>query len=72
MALSGRGNRRSTADTIWPGFVDAMTTMLLVVMFLLTIFTVVQAVLREKITSQDGELNQLTLEIASLADALGM
>ena len=72
MALSGRGNRRSTADTIWPGFVDAMTTMLLVVMFLLTIFTLVQAVLREKITSQDGELNQLTLEIASLADALGM
>ena len=72
MALSGRGNRRSTADTIWPGFVDAITTMLLVVMFLLTIFTVVQAVLREKITSQDGELNQLTLEIASLADALGM
>ena len=72
MALSGRGNRRSTADTIWPGFVDAMTTMLLVAMFLLTIFTVVQAVLREKITSQDGELNQLTLEIASLADALGM
>ena len=72
MALSGRGNRRSTADTIWPGFVDAMTTMLLVVMFLLTIFTVDQAVLREKITSQDGELNQLTLEIASLADALGM
>ncbi|MDA1042852.1 MAG: peptidoglycan -binding protein [Proteobacteria bacterium] len=72
MALSGRGNRRSTADTIWPGFVDAMTTMLLVVMFLLTIFIVVQAVLREKITSQDGVLNQLTLEIASLADALGM
>ncbi|MDA0355532.1 MAG: peptidoglycan -binding protein [Proteobacteria bacterium] len=72
MALSGRGNRRSTADTIWPGFVDAMTTMLLVVMFLLTIFIVVQAVLREKITSQDGALNQLTLEIASLADALGM
>ncbi|MEZ7813349.1 MAG: chemotaxis protein MotB [Paracoccaceae bacterium] len=72
MALSGRGNRRSAADTIWPGFVDAMTTMLLVVMFLLTIFIVVQAVLRDKITTQVSELSQLTQQISSLADALGM
>lgn len=57
---------------IWPGFVDAVTTLLMVLMFVLTIFTVMQSVLRETITTQTDELDTLTAQIAGLADALGL
>ncbi|WP_136682445.1 peptidoglycan -binding protein [Falsirhodobacter xinxiangensis] len=71
MALSRRG-ARGRESQIWPGFVDAMTALLLVLMFVLTIFLVVQSVLRDTITSQDTELDQLTAQVASLADTLGL
>ena len=57
---------------IWPGFVDAVTTLLMVLMFVLTIFTVMQSVLRDTITTQDTELTSLTAQVAQLADALGL
>lgn len=71
MALSRRTGQRFQAN-IWPGFVDAMTGLLLVLMFVLTIFMVVQFVLRETITGQESEMNQLNAEIAKLAQALGL
>jgi chemotaxis protein MotB len=71
MALSRRTGQRFQAS-IWPGFVDAMTGLLLVLMFVLTIFMVVQSVLRETITGQEHELDALSTEIAALADALGL
>jgi chemotaxis protein MotB len=71
MALSRRNGKRFEAN-IWPGFVDAMTALLLVLVFVLSIFMIVQFMLSEKITSQDSELNQLTGEVASLAQALGL
>ena len=52
----GRG-RRETAT--WPGFVDAMTGLLLVLMFVLTIFTVVQFTLRDQISGQETQLGDL-------------
>ena len=71
MALSRRsGNRFQGA--IWPGFVDAMTGLLLVLMFVLTIFMVVQFVLRETISGQASKLDALSAEVAALADALGL
>ncbi|MDP2740741.1 MAG: peptidoglycan -binding protein [Pseudorhodobacter sp.] len=72
MGLSRRGNGRGASETIWPGFVDAMTALLMVLMFVLTIFMVVQSVLRDTITTQDHELDALTEQVASLADALGL
>ena len=45
-------SRRRDASMIWPGFVDAVTTLLMVMMFVLTIFTVMQVVLRDTITTQ--------------------
>ena len=57
MALSRRTGQRFQAN-IWPGFVDAMTALLLVLMFVLTIFMVVQAVLRDTITVQDATLSE--------------
>ena len=71
MALSRRTGTRFQAS-IWPGFVDAMTGLLLVLMFVLTIFMVMQFVLRETITGQESRLSQLTAEVASLAQALGL
>ena len=78
MALSRRSGQRFQAS-IWPGFVDAMTGLLLVLMFVLTIFMVIQFVLRETITGQADELSRqsdqldvLSAELAELAAALGM
>jgi chemotaxis protein MotB len=83
-----RPHRSSSAQrfsaTIWPGFVDAMTALLMVLMFVLTIFMVVQSVLREQITTQDDtisdqgvtisrqerQLEDLGRQVAALGDAL--
>ncbi len=66
------GGRRRDSSMIWPGFVDAVTTLLMVLMFVLTIFTVMQSVLRDTISTQDTELNALTDQLTGLADALGL
>ena len=71
MALSRRTGARFQAS-IWPGFVDAMTGLLLVLMFVLTIFMAVQFVLRETISGQEVELNELAGNVAALAQALGL
>ena len=71
MALSRRTGQRFQGS-IWPGFVDAMTGLLLVLMFVLTIFMVIQFVLRETISGQETELNSLSAEIAAIAEALGL
>lgn len=71
MALSRRAGARFQAS-IWPGFVDAMTGLLLVLMFVLTIFMVVQFVLTEQISGQETELDELSTEVAALAQALGL
>ncbi|WP_183530085.1 peptidoglycan -binding protein [Yoonia ponticola] len=71
MALSRRSSGRFQ-NAIWPGFVDAMTGLLLVLMFVLTIFMVIQFVLRETITGQENQLNDLSTEVAALSSALGL
>ena len=71
MALSRRTGARFQAS-IWPGFVDAMTGLLLVLMFVLTIFMVVQFVRTEQISGQETELDELSSEVAALAQALGL
>ena len=85
MALSRRTGVRFQAS-IWPGFVDAMTGLLLVLMFVLTIFMVIQFVLQETIKGQGSELDLLSSsiqqkdlelskfsdQISTLGTALGM
>ena len=71
MALSRRGAGRFSAQ-IWPGFVDAMTALILVLFFVLSIFMIVQFVLRDTITDQGEQLDQLSVQVANLADALGL
>ncbi|MEO1108779.1 MAG: peptidoglycan -binding protein [Pseudomonadota bacterium] len=71
MALSRRTGQRFQGS-VWPGFVDAMTGLLMVLTFVLTIFMVVQFVLRETISGQEDELTALADEVAALAGALGL
>jgi chemotaxis protein MotB len=71
MALARRGTQRIAAS-IWPGFVDVITALVLVLFFVLSIFMIVQFVLRDTIAGQEGEIDSLAREIAGLADALGM
>jgi len=70
MALSRRSSGRFQS-AIWPGFVDAMTGLLLVLMFVLTIFMVIQFVLRETISGQESELDNLSNELSFVSAALG-
>ena len=72
MAIMRRGGRQQFSATIWPGFVDAMTALLMILMFVLTIFMIVQFVLQKKITTQDTQLNYLSQQVSSLAKALGL
>ena len=69
MALS---RRRREEPNIWAGFVDAVTTLLMVMMFILTILTVAQSVLRDTINTQSSELSELNAQVAQLAEALGL
>ncbi|MCP1169812.1 hypothetical protein NHG85_14955, partial [Limimaricola sp. ASW11-118] len=71
MGLKRRSSNRFQA-AIWPGFVDAMTGLLLVLMFVLTVFTVMQFALRDTITGQADELDALGGEIERLSRALGL
>ncbi|MFD1796186.1 peptidoglycan -binding protein [Paracoccus aurantiacus] len=72
MALSrGRGGNRFSA-TIWPGFVDAMTALLMVLMFVITIFMVVQSALRDTVDRQESQLGQLSDQVAGLSSTLSV
>jgi chemotaxis protein MotB len=70
MALRARGNRFH--GSIWPGFVDAMGALLMIVFFVLSIFMVLQYVLKDTITGQKSDIDNLSLQVSSLADALGL
>jgi chemotaxis protein MotB len=71
MALSSRRGGRFPAQ-IWPGFVDAMTALILVLFFVLSIFMIVQFVLQETVTDQGQQLDTLSAQVATLADSLGL
>src|SRR3974390_2185370 len=71
MAL-GRSRRGDSGFNYWPGFVDALSTLILAIVFLLSVFTVVQFFLSTQVTSKDKLLDQLNAQIAQLNDLLSM
>jgi len=71
MALA-RSRRRDSRADYWPGFVDAMATLLLVIIFLLSVFMLAQFFLSQEITGRDAVLNRLNAEIAALKEALAL
>lgn len=70
MATLARRSRR-TSD-IWPGFVDALASLLMVIIFLLMIFVLAQFLLREAISGRDAALVKLQSQIVELADMLAL
>jgi chemotaxis protein MotB len=70
MALS-RG-RRFEAVNYWPGFVDALSTMLLVIIFLLSVFMLAQFFLSREVTGKDEALTRLNHQIEELTNLLAL
>ena len=71
MALA-RARRTESAFNYWPGFVDALSTLVLSVIFLLTVFLVVQFFLSQEVTGKDKALEELNAKIAQLNDLLSL
>jgi chemotaxis protein MotB len=66
-------NRRSEAGmNYWPGFVDALSTLVLSIVFLLSVFLVVQFFLSQAVTGKDKLLEQLNAKIAQLNEMLSL
>src|SRR5271156_2949667 len=70
MALS-RGRRYEPVN-YWPGFVDALSTMLLVIIFLLSVFMLAQFFLSREVTGKDTALNKLNQQVAELTSLLAL
>jgi chemotaxis protein MotB len=70
MALSKRG--RDRAIDYWPGFVDALSTLLLVFTFLLSVFMIAQFFLTQEITGKENILSRLTVQIKQLSELLSL
>ena len=71
MYALGRGGGRR-AINIWPGFVDGLATLLLVVIFVLMVFMVAQYFLSTALTGKDQALQRLERQVAELADLLSL
>jgi chemotaxis protein MotB len=64
--------RRPARTDYWPAFVDVMTNLLLVFVFLLSIFALVQFFLSQEISGRDTVLQQLNAQIAELTELLAL
>ncbi|HEX5321762.1 MAG TPA: peptidoglycan -binding protein [Stellaceae bacterium] len=69
MALASRRSRRSSID-IWPGFVDALAQLLMVIIFMLLVFTAGQFYLSAALSGRDEALKQLQAQVSELSDLL--
>jgi chemotaxis protein MotB len=70
MALA-RGRRLEPVN-YWPGFVDALSTMLLIIIFLLSVFMLSQYYLSREVTGKDSALERLNRQIEELTTLLAM
>ena len=72
MALSRLGIRNRPGDFTWPGFVDALASLLMVFVFVLMVFVLIQANLAYRLSGQDASLSALRQEIAQLGELLSL
>lgn len=70
MALSARRSER--IPNIWPGFVDALSTLLMVIIFLLMIFVLAQFFLSKTLSGRDEALLKLQSQVSELAELLAL
>jgi chemotaxis protein MotB len=71
MAIAPRNSRRSSID-IWPGFVDALAQLLMVIIFILLVFTAGQFYLSEALSGRDQALMQLQQQVNELGNLLAL
>jgi len=64
--------RREGGMNYWPGFVDALSTLILGMIFLLTMFVLVQFYLTQESTGKDTALSRLNAQIAQLSELLSL
>jgi len=64
--------RRDSGLNYWPGFVDALSTLVLGIIFLLTVFMVVQFYLTQEVTGKDTVLARLNAQLAQLTELLSL
>ena len=69
--VTPRNSRRSSID-IWPGFVDALAQLLIVIIFILLVFTAGQFYLSEVLSGRNQALQQLQQQVNELGDLLAM
>ena len=63
-------NRLGESANIWPGFVDVLATLLIVIIFVLMVFTVSQIYLSDAISGRDKALQELRIQISELSKIL--
>lgn len=67
-----RARRHAGGSDYWPGFVDAMATLLLVMTFLLSAFMIAQYFVTQEVSGKDNALKRLTRQIAQLTELLAL
>src|SRR6185503_18625343 len=71
MPLASRRARRSSID-IWPGFVDALAQLLMVIIFMLLVFTAGQFLLSDALSGRDKALQELQQQVSELSSLLAL
>jgi chemotaxis protein MotB len=71
-SAGGRRRGRQGALNYWPGFVDALSTLLLAIVFLISVFMVGQFFLSRELSSRDTVLDRLNRQISELTDLLSL
>jgi chemotaxis protein MotB len=66
--------RRSESEALnpWPGYVDALSTLLMVIIFVLLVFVLAQAFLSVALSGRDRALDRLNRQVAELTDMLNL
>ena len=72
MALAHLGGARRPENYTWPGFVDALATLLMVIIFVLLVFVLIQVNLAYRVAGQDATMNDMRAQIVSLGDLLNL
>jgi chemotaxis protein MotB len=72
MAIAPRNSRRQGSIDIWPGFVDALSQLLMVIIFILLVFTAGQFYLSAALSGRDTALHKLQHQIDALAEMLAL
>src|SRR5512146_969416 len=68
----GRKRRAHGGIEAWPGYVDALSTLLMVIIFVLLVFVLAQGFLSVVLSSRDRALDRLNRQVAELGELLAL